>query len=161
MPGALAGARALAGDSQVGRPHFAEWMLAQGHVDTLNRAFDKYLGSGKVGDVKTCWPGLEEVTDCIVTAGGIAVLAHPMKYRMTRMKLRRLLVDFMACGGSAMEIFSGRQTREQTVDLCALAREYGLQVSAGSDFHADFEYAPRLGFDTAELPGDLVLVTPG
>lgn len=159
MPGALAGAQAEAGVSQIGRPHFAAWMVAQGHVEDANRAFDKYLGAGKIGDVKTCWPPLAEATGWIVAAGGIAVLAHPLKYRMTRTKLKRCLQDFAAAGGSAMEVYSGRQTEEQTRDLCKLAVAMGLLASVGSDFHAHWDHGPRLGFDVSRLPGDVELLT--
>lgn len=159
MAGALEGARAEAGVSQIGRPHFAAWMLEQGHVKDANTAFDKYLGAGKPGDVKTCWPTLGEVTGWITAAGGVAVLAHPLKYRMTRSKLRRCIVDFMKAGGTGLEVWSGRQAPEQTRDLCQLALEYGLAASAGSDFHAHGDYAPRLGFDTAGLPEGLTPLT--
>ena len=107
-----------AGDSQLGRPHFAAWMVEQGHVADLNQAFDRYLGQGKTGDVKAFWPELAEVTGWIVAAGGVAVIAHPLKYRFTRMKLRRLVMDFMAAGGAAIEIISGRQTADQTA-ICS------------------------------------------
>ncbi len=159
MPGALAGAQAAAGVSQIGRPHFAAWMVAQGHVKDANQAFDKYLGAGKTGDVKTCWPSLAEATGWIVAAGGTAVLAHPLKYRMTRAKLKRCLKDFASAGGSAMEVYSGRQTEEQTRDLCKLAVAQGLLASVGSDFHAHWDYGPRLGFDVSRLPADVVLLT--
>lgn len=159
MSGALAGARAEAGVSQIGRPHFAAWMLGRGHVKDANEAFDKYLGAGKPGDVKTCWPELAEVAGWITAAGGAAVLAHPLKYRMTRMKLRRCIKDFVTAGGTGLEIWSGRQSPEHTRDLCQLALEYGLAASAGSDFHAYGDYAPSLGFDTAGLPEGLALIT--
>ena len=160
MPGALEGARRVAGVSQIGRPHFATWMVENGHVRDMNKAFDRFLGTGKIGDVKTCWPAMAEVIDWIRAAGGTAVLAHPLKYKLTRMKLRRLIVDFVAAGGGAMEAFSGRQSQDQTDDLCALAREYALPVSAGSDFHAPYDHGPRLGFDTARLPDTVQLLEP-
>ena len=159
MPGALEGARARAGVSQIGRPHFAAWMVEQGHVADLNAAFDKYLGAGKRGDVKTCWPTLAEVTGWINGAGGTAILAHPLKYRTTRTKLRACLKDFIAAGGRGMEVFSGRQSPEQTRDLCQLAEDYGLVASAGSDFHAHGDYGPGLGFDTARLPANVDLIS--
>jgi predicted metal-dependent phosphoesterase TrpH len=160
MPGALAGARGLAGVSQIGRPHFAAWLVDCGHVRDLNKAFDKYLGSGKIGDVKSCWPQLAEVVGWIVSAGGTAVLAHPLKYKLTRMKLNRLIVDFLAAGGGALEVFSGRQSPEQLADLCLLAKHYGMPVSAGSDFHAPWDRGPSLGFDTARLPDFVELMSP-
>ena len=147
--GALEGALAEAGKSQLGRPHFAAWMVAQGHVADHNQAFDKYLGQGKTGDVKAFWPELAEVTEWIEVAGGAAVIAHPLKYRFTGMKLRRLLVDFKAAGGSGIEILSGRQTADQTAQLRRLAAQFELEVSVGSDFHRDGPYNPQLG---VELP---------
>jgi 3',5'-nucleoside bisphosphate phosphatase len=143
--GSLAGALAQAGDSQLGRPHFSAWMVEQGHVADHNEAFDKYLGQGKTGDVKAFWPQLAEVVDWIVAAGGTAVIAHPLKYKYTRMKLRRLVVDFKAAGGQAIEVLSGRQTQDQVTQLQRLATEFELQVSAGSDFHRDGPYSPQLG----------------
>ena len=157
MPGALEGALSNAGASQLGRPHFAAWMIAAGHVVDANQAFNKYLGAGKLGDVKTCWPELEEAVDWINAAGGTAIVAHPLKYKMTRMKLRRLLTAFVTAGGSGVEVYSGRQTPDQTTDLCKLAGEFGLLASAGSDFHRHYEYGPRLGVDLTRLPATVEL----
>jgi predicted metal-dependent phosphoesterase TrpH len=160
MPGALEGALAEAGSSQVGRPHFANWMLAQGHVKDVKKAFDKYLGAGKMGDVKACWPQLEEVVQWITDSGGAAILAHPLKYRFTRTKLRRLLTAFVQAGGSVLEVYSGRQMPDHTVDLCKLATDFDLLASAGSDFHREYEYGPRLGVDCERLPGTAKLWQP-
>jgi predicted metal-dependent phosphoesterase TrpH len=99
------------------------------------------------------------VTGWIAAADGTAILAHALKYRMTSTKLRRCVKDFVAAGGTGLAVWSGRQTDEQTRYLCRLAVEFGLPVSAGSDFHAHGEYAPRLGFDSAGLPGDVELIT--
>lgn len=145
FPGALAGATREAGASQLGRPHFAAWMLAQGHVATVNEAFDKYLGQGKPGDVKAFWPELHEVTGWIVAAGGTAIVAHPLKYKLTHSKLRRLVAEFKAAGGTALELINGRQNPDQTAQLRRLALESELAVSAGSDFHRDSSFGPDLG----------------
>ena len=160
MAGALEGALAKAGVSQVGRPHFAAWMVETGHAKDANQAFDKYLGAGKMGDVKSCWPQLAEVTEWIVAAGGTAILAHPLKYRFTRAKLKRLLADFTAAGGRGLEVFSGRQTQDQTLDLCKLANTLQLLASVGSDFHQEYEYGPRLGVDVTRLPATVDLWQP-
>jgi predicted metal-dependent phosphoesterase TrpH len=152
MAGALEGALSRAGARQVGRPDFAAWMVEAGHAKDANQAFDKYLGAGKLGDVKSCWPELAEVSAWITAAGGTAIIAHPLKYRFTRTKLRRLLADFADTGGRGMEVYSGRQTEEQTLDLCKLANSLDLKASVGSDFHQHYEYGPRLGVDVARLP---------
>jgi hypothetical protein len=151
--GALQGALAQAGESQLGRPHFAAWMVEQGHVVDFNQAFDKYLGQGKTGDVKAFWPDLAEVVGWIVTAGGVAVIAHPLKYRFTGMKLRRLVEAFVAAGGIGIEVLSGKQTRDQTEHLNRLARSYDLEVSLGSDFHRDAPYSAELGVESSPFEG--------
>ena len=151
--GALAGARAVAGESQLGRPHFASWMVTQGHVADHNQAFDKYLGQGKRGDVKAFWPELADVTGWIEASGGAAIIAHPLAYRFTRMKLRRLVIDFIAAGGSGIEVLSGRQTADQTAQLVRIGKEFELEASVGSDFHRDGPYSPQLGVELPQFDG--------
>jgi predicted metal-dependent phosphoesterase TrpH len=151
--GGLEGALRHAGDSQLGRPHFAAWLVEQGHVADQNQAFDRYLGQGRIGDVKAFWPELAEVTRWIMASDGVAVLAHPLKYRLTRMKLRRLVRDFSAAGGEALEIISARQTPDQVRSLCSLARDFALEASVGSDFHRDGPYGPQLGVELPRLEG--------
>lgn len=145
MPGAMAGALAIAGRSQLGRPHFAQWMVEQGYVGDASEAFDRYLGQGKVGDVKTFWPTLADATGAIVAAGGSAVLAHPLKYKLTRTKLHALCRDFVAAGGTGLEILNGRQADDETARLKQLARAFAFKVSVGSDFHREWRYGPQLG----------------
>jgi len=124
-------------------------------VKDHSEAFDKYHGQGKTGDVKAFWPELADVVQWIVQAGGAAVIAHPLKYRFTRMKLRRLVIDFREAGGQAIEVLSGRQTPDQTGQLQRLANEFQLEVSAGSDFHRDGPYSPALGIELSRLQSPL------
>ena len=150
--GALEGAKAVASESQIGRPHFATWMVEAGAVNSVTEAFDKYLGAGKIGDVKMFWPPLSDVVQAITQAGGVAILAHPLKYRLTGMKLRALINDFKAAGGGAIEVLNGRQPETDLKRLSQLAEGNGLMCSVGSDFHRDFEYGPKLGIDVGLLP---------
>ena len=149
---ALEGAKAIANGSQIGRPHFATWMAEAGAVDSVAEAFDKYLGAGKIGDVKMFWPPLSDVVQAITRASGVAILAHPLKYRLTGMKLRALINDFKAAGGGAIEVLNGRQPETDLKRLSQLAEGNGLMCSVGSDFHRDFEYGPKLGIDVERLP---------
>jgi predicted metal-dependent phosphoesterase TrpH len=149
--GAWEGGSRHAGKSQLGRPHFAQWLIEQGHVAGFSQAFDRYLGQGKIGDVKAFWPELAEVVGWIAQSGGVAILAHPLKYRFTRMKLRRLVVDFKAAGGTAIETLSGRQTSDQTRQLQRMAIEFDLEASVGSDFHKDGLYNAPLGVEAPKL----------
>lgn len=145
LPGALAGARALAGEAVLGRPHFAQFLVDTGAVKSLNQAFKKYLGAGKPGDVKHMWPAMETAIDWIRAAGGVAVLAHPHKYNLTRTKICALASDFAAAGGRALEVLSGRQEPGVAEDLARIARERGLYASCGSDFHMPDQPWQELG----------------
>ncbi|QEM84180.1 PHP domain-containing protein [Halomonas binhaiensis] len=132
---ALAKAHARAGERPLGRPDFAHVMVEDGLVPDLASAFKKYLGNGKVGDVKSHWPYLSEVVTWILDAGGVAVLAHPLRYKMTRRKRGLLLDEFRRAGGQAAELVSGYQNPDATRDLARQLQEYDLLASLGSDFH--------------------------
>lgn len=151
--GASDGARQLAGDGQIGRPHFARFLVEQGHVSSENEAFKKYLGAGKPGDIKLVWPQLATVVAWIVASGGVAVLAHPLHYKMTATRLRALITDFRAAGGLALEVINGRQTPDKTRTLSALAERFGLLASIGSDFHRPGAPWSELG-QMGSLPAD-------
>lgn len=149
--GAFEGARALAGDGVIGRPHFARWMVEEGHVSDTAKAFKRYLGAGKVGDVTVSWPELEDTLASIRACGGASVLAHPLKYGLTRTRLQALLTDFHRAGGNAVEMVCGQQNPVQTREIQALVQRVNalaggleasdevtrppLLASLGSDFH--------------------------
>ncbi|WP_435867749.1 PHP domain-containing protein [Halomonas salifodinae] len=134
---ALAKARAQAGSERpLGRPDFARALVAEGLVKDIGTAFRKYLGNGKRGDIKAHWPALETVVAWVVASGGVAVLAHPLRYGMTRRKRGLLLDAFRAAGGEAVELVSGFQNPDQTRDLARQLIERELSGSLGSDFHA-------------------------
>ena len=143
--GGYAFAKQRAGNSQIGRPHFAQFLVEKGHVASEQQAFKRYLGAGKIGDVKNRWPAMAEVVGWITAAGGIAVLAHPLYYKMTNTKLKALIADFKEAGGKAIEVVSGRQPRDRSDYLARLADEFGLYASAGSDFHRPQPYGCELG----------------
>lgn len=123
------------GAGQLGRPHFAQYLVEIGRVPTVQAAFDRYLGSGKPADVKQAWPEITTAVDWIRGAGGIAVLAHPIKYKLTRSKLRRLITHFREVGGEAIEVAVAGQQPLETAHLVKLATEFGLLASLGTDFH--------------------------
>lgn len=118
-----------------GRPDFAAELVESGFVRDTKTAFRRYLGAGKPGDVRQHWASLDEVCQWITDAGGIAVLAHPAKYRLTRTRLAALVKDFIAAGGRAIEVSCGSQDPALTARLARLAEESGLLASCGSDFH--------------------------
>ena len=132
----LAGAQRIAGEGvNLGRPHIARYLVESEQIESVDQAFKHYLGAGKIGDIKCAWPDLPQTLSWIVEAGGVAVLAHPDKYNMTRSKLRRLIQAFKDAGGEAIEVVSGMQNPDVTAFMARLADEYGLYASCGSDFH--------------------------
>ncbi|AIZ33540.1 PHP domain-containing protein [Pseudomonas parafulva] len=140
MPDALDGARAVQqalGDSQnaPARPHFAEFLVRAGYVKDRGEAFRKWLGAGKLGDVKLHWPTLEETVATLRQSNAWVSLAHPMHYELTRSKRRRLIADYIQAGGQALEVVNGMMPPEQVGTMSILTREFGLLASAGSDFH--------------------------
>ncbi|MCV4271665.1 PHP domain-containing protein [Pseudomonas capsici] len=141
MTGALEGARAIQqelGDSgnAPARPHFADYLVRAGFVKDRAEAFRKWLGAGKLGDVKQHWPPLDETVATLRASGAWVSLAHPSHYDFTRSKRRKLVADFIQAGGHAIEVVNGMQPADQVGTLAILAREFGLLVTAGSDFHA-------------------------
>ena len=142
---AFEGASKLACGSYVGRPHFAQHLVDIGKVSSIQAAFKTYLGTGKAGDVKQTWADLSQTIDWIRDAGGIAVLAHPLKYKLTNSKLKRFLDDFKKLGGQGIEVVSGRQLPYQTQYIAGLCEQKDLLASCGSDFHSPGKHWAELG----------------
>ena len=134
-----------------GRPDIAKVLVRLGVVKDMNTAFRQYLADGKAASVSINWPSIEETIAVINQAGGDAVLAHPMHYKMTGSKRRALLADFKAANGSAIEVISGRQDVLRTKELAKLSVQFKLKASVGSDFHGDSMPWQRLG-GLPELP---------
>jgi predicted metal-dependent phosphoesterase TrpH len=153
----LEGAISYTAGGEVGRPHFAQHLVAIGAVTNIAQAFKKYLGAGKAGDIKEQWADMATVISWIRDAGGVAVLAHPTKYKLTRTKLQMLLQDFSASGGEAMEVISGLQVPSVTKDMASLCRTHNLLASCGSDFHAPNQHWAALGM-VAKLPDSCTAV---
>jgi 3',5'-nucleoside bisphosphate phosphatase len=136
LPNLLSDACARSGNDTPGRPHFAAGVVAAGRAKDAKQAFARYLGRGKRGDVKADWAELSTVINWIHDAGGIAVLAHPARYKLNRNKLIGLIKTFAECGGRAIEVISGRQDPATTGQLAKFAGDFGLLSSVGSDFHS-------------------------
>lgn len=157
VPDALAGAAALARGDYIGRPHFAQYLVDIGKANSLQAAFRKYVGDGTTADIRQHWATMPQVIQWIREAGGIAVLAHPLKYKMTRSRLKRLLADFVQAGGQGLEVVSGQQNPQQTASLGELCAQMSLLASCGSDFHAPGPRWAELGAFTP-LPTGVVPV---
>lgn len=135
IPGAGSAARTLAGDGMVTRSHFARVLLERGVVASPEEAFKRFLGRGKAAWVGVQWAGLEEAVGWICAAGGVAVLAHPLRYRLSGAWMRRLLLAFREAGGVGIEVVAGQTCPSEIAQLSGYALRYGLRGSVGSDVH--------------------------
>ncbi len=132
---AHAGALSLCKGDLLTRTHYGRLLVERGVVDDLQQAFKKYLLRGKPGYVPGKWATLEEAVNWIRAAGGVAVVAHPARYGMTRTKLRRMLYEFIELGGIGMEVVSSSHNDNEIHTMAQHAVDLGLAASRGSDFH--------------------------
>lgn len=128
---------AAAGETgMITRSHFADFLVAQHHVDTEQEAFDRYLGQGKPAYTSTTWAELNDAVSWINQAGGVAVLAHPMRYNLTASWMKRFLTAFKEAGGTGIEVITGRFNPDEVRRSADYAKKFELAGSVGSDFHS-------------------------
>ncbi len=140
IPGALEGARRLAGDGAITRAHFARFLVEQGRATDMAGVFKYYLARGKTGYAPPQWCTIEQAIDVIHHSGGLAVLAHPGRYRLSTKWLKRLMAWFSEHGGDGMEVAQCRQPPNERQQLASYVVQYGLLASSGSDFHGPGEW---------------------
>ena len=148
IDGAYAGALERAENpAMVSRTHFARFLADIGVVADTRDAFRKFLVPGKPGYVPHQWAALAAAVQWILAAGGQAVLAHPGRYGLSAGAMDALLQEFRAAGGEAIEVVTGSHSPEQYRHFAALAAQYDLAASRGSDFHG-----PEEGAEFGTLP---------
>jgi len=145
IPNAYEAVMDMAKGGMVTRAHFANFLLANNYVATQQQAFDRYLGKGKAAFVSTVWADLSEAVDWISQAGGIPVVAHPLRYKLTASWMRRFLCAFKEAGGLGIEVVTGRSSAEEIRRSLFFANQYQLAASAGSDFHTPTNQWVELG----------------
>lgn len=127
----------IAGHTRVGRPHFASVLVNEGKARDMQAAFKQFLVRGRSAYVPTPWISIDEAVNVINKAGGRAVIAHPLKYGLTRTKLHELINEFKEAGGIGIEVVSGEMTVTQIQEVAAASMRFNLLASSGSDFHSD------------------------
>ena len=145
IPGALEAVKKAAGDGMITRTHFADFLLSQNHVSTQQEAFDRYLAKGKPAYVATSWAELELAVNWITGSGGVAVLAHPLRYRLTANWMKRLLAAFKDAGGQGIEVITARNNADEIKLVADYAARFELAGSMGSDFHTAANQWVELG----------------
>jgi hypothetical protein len=155
IDGAYEGALKYAGNpALISRAHFARYIVERGFAPDVKSVFDHWLAKGKPGYVSHPWAELPDALAWIKGAGGVAVIAHPGRYRLTAAERRALYVAFKELGGQGIEVVSGSHNADEQREFAAIAREFGFMASRASDFHGPGESWIDLG-RMAQLPPDL------
>jgi len=144
--GAYAGALRYAGNPElISRTHFARYLVETGVCHETNDVFRKYLTEGKPGFVEHHWASLKDAVHWITQAKGVAVIAHPARYRFSANEEFALFTEFKSHGGQGVEVVTGSHTPSEYLTYAEMAREFGLAASRGSDFHSPDESRTDLG----------------
>ena len=150
IQGSFAGALKYVGNPElISRTHFARHLVESGVCADTSAVFRRYLVEGRPGYVAHNWASLGEAVRWITQAGGVAVIAHPGRYRFTPNEEYALFTEFKAHGGRGVEVVTGSHKHADYVKYGAMALEFDLLASRGSDFHAPGESR----FDLGALPG--------
>ena len=158
IKGAYNGALTFVGNPElISRTHFARFLVESGVCKDTYEVFRKYLTEGKPGYVPHRWASLGDAVGWITQSGGVAVIAHPGRYKFTANEEFALFSEFKTHGGQGVEVVTGSHTTAEYVEYAAVAKEFGMAASRGSDFHSPDESRIDLG-TLPMLPGDLMPV---
>jgi 3',5'-nucleoside bisphosphate phosphatase len=158
IKGAYEGALTFVGNPElISRTHFARFLVESGVCKDTYEVFRKYLTEGKPGYVAHRWASLGDAVSWIRQSGGVAVIAHPGRYKFTANEEFALFSEFKTHGGQGVEVVTGSHTTAEYVEYAAVAKEFGMAASRGSDFHSPDESRIDLGA-LPMLPGDLTPV---
>ena len=131
------------------RANLAAAMVSAGYCSSISEAFGVYLGRKAPYYVPQLHPSMPEVLEAIHLAGGVSVLAHPMNMRVDH----RALIDSMKANGLwGVEAHYGSATEEQKEYFSSLAKEFGLHITCGSDFHGENRPGITLGCSWRDIP---------
>jgi predicted metal-dependent phosphoesterase TrpH len=158
IPGTYEGALKYVGNPElVSRTHFARYLVEAGVCRDTAEVFRRFLTEGNPGYVPHRWATLKDAVRWITAAGGLAVIAHPARYKFTANEEYALFTEFKTHGGRGVEVVTGSHSAAEYVRYGETAREFELAASRGSDFHSPGESHTDLG-QLPFLPGELTPV---
>jgi predicted metal-dependent phosphoesterase TrpH len=129
----------------ISRTHFARFLVERGVCRDTREVFTRYLVEGKPGYVPHRWAQLAQAVRWIVGAGGVAVIAHPGRYRLTETEMWGLVAEFRELGGTGLEVATSNHGEAEMRRFAELALEFDFVASRGSDFHGPGESHAELG----------------
>ena len=158
IAGAYEGALKYVGNPRlISRTHFARFLVDSGVCRDTSEVFRRYLTEGKPGYVEHRWAKLGDAVRWITQSGGLAVIAHPARYKFRPTEEYALFSEFKEHGGRGVEVVTGSHSAAEAVRYADIAREFGLLASRGSDFHSPDESYTDLG-TLPPLPAELPAV---
>ena len=144
--GAFEGALPYVGNPElISRTHFARFLVERGICPDTPSVFRRFLVEGKPGYVPHRWAALGDAVRWITQAGGVAVIAHPARYKFTPTEEYALFSEFKAHGGRGVEVVTGSHSGAEALRYADMAIEFDLLASRGSDFHSPGESRTDLG----------------
>ena len=125
----------IAKSKSVGRPHIAVTLMKKGYVDSINTAFEKYIGDGKIAYVEREKVTPKEGIEAILETGGIPVLAHPKYLNLANHELDNALMELKGYGLKGIEAYYSMNTSNETGTYLRMALKYNLVATGGTDYH--------------------------
>jgi predicted metal-dependent phosphoesterase TrpH len=141
----------------ISRTHFARHLVESGVCADTQEVFRRFLVEGKPGFVPHRWATLKNAVTWIGDAGGIAIVAHPARYKFSATEEYALFTEFKGHGGRGVEVVTGSHTAAEAERYAGTAKEFDLLASRGSDFHSPDESRIDLG-GLPPLPASLTPV---
>ncbi len=137
---------------QVGRPHIAQLMMEKGFVNSIDEAFDNFLGKNGPAYVDKHRIDCEQAIKTVINAGGISVLAHPGLIKLPPNKtLEELITALKKAGLNGIEAYYPNHTKGETTDYLNIAKQFDLLVTGGTDFHGTIKPEIQMGTGTGEF----------
>lgn len=138
--------RALAPNNFVGRAHFARVLMDKGYTQSVKEGFDKYMSVGKYAYCEKQRLTAREAVELIAECGGISFLAHPHLTKLSDDELREFLLELKGYGLCGLEGYYTDYTPEMQEKYQDMAKDLGLMISGGTDFHAKMK--PHISIGT-------------
>ncbi len=135
----------------IARPHIARYLVETGQADDVQSVFDDYIARGKPCYVERYKITPVEAVKLIHDAGGLAILAHPCLYNLSREELAVLVGEMKEAGLDGIEALYSRNQGSDEADFCRIAEDFDLLVSGGSDFHGASKPDIKIGTGRGDL----------
>ncbi len=146
------------GDAVCTRAHIARYLADQGYVSEIPEAFARLIGEGCPYYVPREKVTPMQAVRLIFQCGGIPVLAHPMLYHLAPDDMDTLLRELKKAGLMGIEaLYSTHSAADENL-VRLMAKQHGLLISGGSDFHGANKPDIELGTGRGNLriPGHIL-----